>query len=1090
MRAVSRKAWGVAGVGGASQVHPLSKAIAILLIGFVILADSASARGAPDGSPRDSALVRLLDQVMFESAAGRWAAVDSLTVLAIQRATALARVDSAGLATALAFRANSRYNQVQFRDTLVLTSLARSTAIQKRLHEPDTLFWVKTLELQGRAFISGDRPEDALRALSDAMVLCSPTLADRDSLRAALWLTSARAQRRMSRSLAALSALDSARTLRMARFGPDHVSLAEVLIEQGTVYGRSNRYAEGEACLQRAIAILEGQRATSHPSFISALTELGNIQFRTGDIARSIETIERATAVVIEESGPASPRLIPPMHNMGLRLFEFGDYAGAYAIFDANVTRAEASFGAGNSRTENTRYMAGASAMSMGDTAAAARHIRRSLAELGSRPLDANHLALSVERYHSMLLQARGDLLGAERVVTQALARERAAPSIVPDVLFQLLERRIAVQALRNDTLGVDQSLNELAREFGDSTRVEGVIFMDAKHVRARKDAWRGRHTLAWSLALQTEADARERMTRNARALPDARALQLAGELSDPLQLLLSLAAPRDAAELEVAWDRLIRWRGSVTAELARRRLSGTALEDTALASAHAHWVRTMRRTAQLEVTGSAADSQTATARAEAQLAERRYRAMATSRGITEDSTRADLASVRARLGATDALISIVTLGGTSDTARVIAFATQGPNGPVLRLDLGRRATLDAAIAAWRGTLQQPPARNQEAAAEKQCRRLGEAVRARVWDPLTKALPEATRLIVVADGAMAELPWQALPSASGRYQAESGPKFETLAAEREWLAPTRTSLPSLLAIGDPDFDARSGHPHDAIEPTGPTESARGLRADCRGVPTVALSALPGARAEVEDIVRAWNAEHATSPARLLTGAAGTEEAFRTRAPRSSILHLATHGIVWGDTCAPVVARSRGVGGVSPVDASASATRRSRRPAAVAGDSKESPRLRPTPWSGRRVWLALAGANHARTGAIDADDGLLTADEVVTLDLSGVDWVVLSACQSGAGEQWPLEGSIGMQRAFRLAGAGAVIASQWPIADGSTREWMLALYRARAAGSVYANDAIRQASREILQARRAQHRTTHPFYWAAFTSNGR
>jgi CHAT domain-containing protein len=144
---------------------------------------------------------------------------------------------------------------------------------------------------------------------------------------------------------------------------------------------------------------------------------------------------------------------------------------------------------------------------------------------------------------------------------------------------------------------------------------------------------------------------------------------------------------------------------------------------------------------------------------------------------------------------------------------------------------------------------------------------------------------------------------------------------------------------------------------------------------------------------------------------------------------------------------------------------------------------------PSPWLGRKVLLALANANHTRDHAIDENEGLLTAEEVATLDLHGVEWVVLSACQSAAGEAWGREGVLGMQRAFRLAGARTVIASQWSVDDDATREWMRALYEARVRGLSRAGDAMNAASKVVLEARRRSLRSTHPFYWAAFTSSG-
>jgi len=111
--------------------------------------------------------------------------------------------------------------------------------------------------------------------------------------------------------------------------------------------------------------------------------------------------------------------------------------------------------------------------------------------------------------------------------------------------------------------------------------------------------------------------------------------------------------------------------------------------------------------------------------------------------------------------------------------------------------------------------------------------------------------------------------------------------------------------------------------------------------------------------------------------------------------------------------------------------------------------------------------------------------LLTAEEVVTLDLRGTDWVVLSACHSGVGRTWAHEGVFGMRRAFHLAGARSVIASGWAVADEPTRAWMLALYAARE-HSASTGAAIREACRSVLAARRKAGQPTHPFYWAAFS----
>jgi CHAT domain-containing protein len=213
--------------------------------------------------------------------------------------------------------------------------------------------------------------------------------------------------------------------------------------------------------------------------------------------------------------------------------------------------------------------------------------------------------------------------------------------------------------------------------------------------------------------------------------------------------------------------------------------------------------------------------------------------------------------------------------------------------------------------------------------------------------------------------------------------------------------------------------------------------------------------LPETDAEVRAL-RARFGEDAT----LLVGAEATVGRVRSLAPSKRFLHLATHGFVRGEGLGALPGAELLPGGIG-------------RHLAAGHD----PMLR----SG----LALAGANSVS----DADDdGLLTAAEVSDLDLSTCDLVVLSACDSARGTVAAGEGVLGLVRGFRLAGAGTVVGSLWPVRDEATRLLMERFYDAllREKDPLPPARALHEASRWL----RAQPRFSAPRHWAAFVVYGR
>ncbi len=112
-------------------------------------------------------------------------------------------------------------------------------------------------------------------------------------------------------------------------------------------------------------------------------------------------------------------------------------------------------------------------------------------------------------------------------------------------------------------------------------------------------------------------------------------------------------------------------------------------------------------------------------------------------------------------------------------------------------------------------------------------------------------------------------------------------------------------------------------------------------------------------------------------------------------------------------------------------------------------------------------LILAGANRRDGVPPGQEDGVLTGEEVASLDLTGVEWAVLSGCNTGSGELRAGEGVFGLRRAFQAAGARTVIMSLWPVDDAATHQWMTRMYEARLTRRLAAAEAVRDASVSIV-----------------------
>jgi CHAT domain-containing protein/tetratricopeptide (TPR) repeat protein len=114
----------------------------------------------------------------------------------------------------------------------------------------------------------------------------------------------------------------------------------------------------------------------------------------------------------------------------------------------------------------------------------------------------------------------------------------------------------------------------------------------------------------------------------------------------------------------------------------------------------------------------------------------------------------------------------------------------------------------------------------------------------------------------------------------------------------------------------------------------------------------------------------------------------------------------------------------------------------------------------------------------------AQDGFLRANDIYNLKLPA-ELVVLSACQTGLGQEIRGEGLMGLTRGFMYAGAARVVVSLWNVNDRATSELMAKFYEKMLKENQRPAAALRAAQVEMWKQKQWQ----SPFYWAAFTMQG-
>lgn len=319
-----------------------------------------------------------------------------------------------------------------------------------------------------------------------------------------------------------------------------------------------------------------------------------------------------------------------------------------------------------------------------------------------------------------------------------------------------------------------------------------------------------------------------------------------------------------------------------------------------------------------------------------------------------------------------------------------------------------------------------------------------------LWQPLEKELKGVSKVYYATQGMLYSIAFAAISTPDGKYLSD---RYDLcpLTSTAEIVKEQKEQLPqSVVAMGNIYYTDKQRQQVATSDING----ARGGEEDVsiddfsdRGAKRYHFKYLPFTKKEIEDLSSIIKDRQLT----LEEGTEATEQNLRKQlAKKPDVLHLATHGFF----------------------------------IAKADDAREVPFFKHYSQaienSMQRAGIALAGAEDTWTGVQqpeEANDGILTANEVAQMDLNGTQLVTLSACETALGD-YSFEGVFGLPRGFKQAGVKSLLVSLWSVNDKSTSLLMSSFYRYWMQG-----ETKQQAFKHAVNDVRKDY--PEPFYWAPF-----
>jgi CHAT domain-containing protein len=838
-------------------------------------------------------------------------------------------------------------------------------------------------------------------------------------------------------------------------FGAEHPNVAQSLNNLATLYWSQGSYPAAEPLLKRSLAIFEKALGAEHPNVSTSLHNLAFLYREQGNYPAAEPLLKRSLMISEKALGANHPLVATSLNNLALLNYSQGNYPAAEPLLKRSLAIYEKVFGAEHPDVASSLNNLAELYRSQGNSPAAEALYKRSIAILEKALGDEHPDVASSLNNLAELYRRQGNYSATEPLYKRSLAiLEKALGANHPDVATSLnnlallyagqgnnpaaealFKRSLAIyeKALGSEHPDVATSLNNLAFLHQAQGNIDRAIIFRHQELEVQE------HNLKLNLVSGTERQKEAYVKTVLHGTFGTVSLHVQAAPTNPIAIRLALTAilQRKGRLLDILSTNLQTLRQYLTPDIQPQ---------------FDQWLILKSQLANLTLKNTPIDKYRTLQQQAEELESNLNRRSSELQAINETVT---IEAVQKQIPTDAVLIELFRYSPFNPKAaldkdkwgkpRYVAYILHSQGEPKW-VDLGEAATLEPSIQTFRQAIGRNP-NNPDRDSDPQLtiaevKQAARNLDQKLMQPIRPLLGNARHLLISPDSQLNLIPFAALVDEQNRFLLETY-DITYLSSGRDLLRLKRTgiNLQNPVLFSDPNY----GKPSDKLIASigrNPCESKIATRGEeITELANQIFCPLPNVAAETSAI------QNLLPQAQLLSQSQATKAtAKQLRNP--SILHFATHGFFLPD------------------------------PPSTNPDTP----IRQNPLS--RSALVLANFNQ-RQSCSDSDsncNGLLTAQDVTTIDLRGTKLVFLSACETGLGKVSNGEGVYGLRRAFTLAGAESQVMSLWKVNDEKTKELVESYYK-----NLKANQGRSQSLKTIQLDLLKKHQ--FPYYWAAFIPSG-